>query len=538
MVETSIGKKQLVSELFDIRQRIEGIEKLVIVEDYPEQSLDNLFLSLPAATYIVQDGTFIFVSPQMRQITGRSESELIGTSPLSLILDEDRDITRENAVKVLKEEHSLVHEFRIVAKNSRIKWVIQVSSPLSYEGKPAIVANIIDITEQKRKEENERRNGEVYLDLCENATDMIICIMTDGRLKYVNREFRETLGFNEDEIMHMSLFEIMPKDDVHQCLELFQRVISGEKIGNLEATFINKNGYRITVEGTINCRLIEGKPLYIRGIFRDVSDRKRAQAEAAALVKDVQDINRRLETSNRELEDFAHIASHDLQEPLRKINSFGELLQESLKGKLDEDEYENLNFVIDGAKRMQAMIDDLLTYSSITTKAKSLQAVDLNIIIENLKNFELATVLNETKGTIVIPNTLLAAYGDPSQIHQLLQNLIGNGLKFHRDGVSPVITITDYSMQDNMVRFDVTDNGIGINKEYDEQVFVMFKRLHSRQSYKGTGIGLAICKKIIERHGGQIGIKSIPDKGSTFWFTLSRFGESSDKYSRGNGNSE
>jgi light-regulated signal transduction histidine kinase (bacteriophytochrome) len=336
----------------------------------------------------------------------------------------------------------------------------------------------------------------------------------------------------------MSLFEIMPKDDVHQCLELFQRVISGEKIGNLEATFINKNGYRITVEGTINCRLIEGKPLYIRGIFRDVSDRKRAQAEAAALVKDVQDINRRLETSNRELEDFAHIASHDLQEPLRKINSFGELLQESLKGKLDEDEYENLNFVIDGAKRMQAMIDDLLTYSSITTKAKPLQAVDLNIIIENLKNFELATVLNETKGTIVIPNTLLAAYGDPSQIHQLLQNLIGNGLKFHRDGVSPVITITDYSMQDNMVRFDVTDNGIGINKEYDEQVFVMFKRLHSRQSYKGTGIGLAICKKIIERHGGQIGIKSIPDKGSTFWFTLSRFGESSDKYSRGNGNSE
>ena len=538
MVETSIGKKQLVSELLDIRQRIEGIEKLVIVEDYPEQSLDNLFLSLPAATYIVQDGTFIFVSPQMRQITGRSESELIGTSPLSLILDEDRDITRENAVKVLKEEHSLVHEFRIVAKNSRIKWVIQVSSPLSYEGKPAIVANIIDITEQKRKEENERRNGEVYLDLCENATDMIICIMPDGRLKYVNREFRETLGFNEDEIMHMSLFEIMPKDDVHQCLELFQRVISGEKIGNLEATFINKNGYRITVEGTINCRLIEGKPLYIRGIFRDVSDRKRAQAEAAALVKDVQDINRRLETSNRELEDFAHIASHDLQEPLRKINSFGELLQESLKGKLDEDEYENLNFVIDGAKRMQAMIDDLLTYSSITTKAKSLQAVDLNIIIENLKNFELATVLNETKGTIVIPNTLLAAYGDPSQIHQLLQNLIGNGLKFHRDGVPPMITITDYSMQDNMVRFDVTDNGIGINKEYDEQVFVMFKRLHSRQSYKGTGIGLAICKKIIERHGGQIGIKSIPDKGSTFWFTLSRFGESSDKYSRGNGNSE
>ncbi len=482
MIGTGISKKQLVTELIDIRQRIEEIEKLVADEERPAQLLDNLFLSLPVATYIVQDGMFIFISPQMRQITGCSESELIGTSRLNLVLNEDRDIARENAVKVLKEEHSLVHEFRIVTKNAKIKWVMEISSPLSYDGRQAIIANIIDITEQKRKEENDRRNEEIYRDLCENATDMIMCILPDGRLTYVNREFRETLGFSEGEVINRSLFEIMPRDSVHQCLELFQRVISGEKVGNLEAVFISKNGYRVTVEGTINCRLIEGKPVYMRGIFRDVSDRKRAQAEAEALVKDIQNINHKLEISNRELEDFAHIASHDLQEPLRKISSFGGLLQESLKGKLDEDECENLNFVIDGAERMQGMINDLLTYSRITTKAEPSQAVDLNEVIENLKNFELATILNETKGTIVIPNTLLAAYGDPSLIHQLLQNLIGNGLKFHRDGVPPVITITSYPTQNKAVRFDVTDNGIGIDKEYYEQIFVMFKRLHSRQS--------------------------------------------------------
>ncbi|MEE8379677.1 MAG: PAS domain S-box protein [Gammaproteobacteria bacterium] len=538
MIETVTSKKQIVREFIDIRQRIEEIEKLMADEEQPAQLLDNLFLSLPAATYIVQDGIFIFVSSQMRQITGCSENELIGTSRLNLVLKEDRDTTRENAVKVLKEGHSLVHEFRIVTRNAKIKWVMEISSPLSYGGKQAIVANIIDITEKKRKEENDRRNEEIYLDLCENATDMIMCILPDGRLTYVNREFRETLGFSEVDIINRSLFEIMPRDDVHQCLELFQRVISGEKIGNLEAVFINKNGYRITVEGTINCRLVEGKPVYMRGIFRDVSDRKRAQAESEALVKDIQAINHRLEASNHELEDFAYIASHDLQEPLRKISSFGGLLQESLKGKLDEDECENLNFVIDGAERMHAMINDLLTYSRITTKEEPSQAMDLDKIIENLKNFDLATILNETKGTIVIPNTLTVAYGAPSLIHQLLQNLIGNGLKFHRDGVLPVITITSYPTRNNMVRFDVTDNGIGIDKEYYEQIFVMFKRLHSRQDYQGTGIGLAICKKIIGRHGGELGIKSMPGKGSTFWFTVPRFGESSDNYTGGNKKSE
>jgi PAS domain S-box-containing protein len=507
-------------------------------EEHPAQLLENLLLSIPAATYIVQDGTFIFVSPQMRQITGRSESELIGTSPLNLVLNEDKDRTRENAAEVLKEEHSLVHEYRILTKNSKIKWVMEVSSPMSYEGRRVIVANIIDITEQKGIEENDWKDKEIYLDLCENSTDMIVCILPDGRLTYGNRGFRETLGYSEDEVIRMSLFEIMPRDDVHQCLEIFKRVISEEKIGNLEVVFIDKNGYRLTVEGTINCRLIEEKPVYLRGIFRDISDRKRAQAEAEALVKDVQNINRRLEASNRELEDFAHIASHDLQEPLRKISSFGELLRESLEGKLDEDECENLNFVIDGAERMQVMINDLLTYSRITTEAKPSQAVDLNKAIDNLRHFELASLLDKSKGTILIPNTLLTAYGDPSQIQQLVQNLIGNGLKFAKDGVSPVVTVTSHPTQNTMVRFDITDNGIGIDEEYHKQIFIMFKRLHSRQSYEGTGIGLAICKKIIERHGGRLGIKSKLGEGSTFWFTLPRFGESGDNGTGGDRENE
>jgi light-regulated signal transduction histidine kinase (bacteriophytochrome) len=255
------------------------------------------------------------------------------------------------------------------------------------------------------------------------------------------------------------------------------------------------------------------------------------------LLKEVKEINHKLEQSNRELEEFAHIASHDLQEPLRKISSFGALLQTSLIDQLDDDQRENLGFMVDGATRMQLMIDDLLAYSRITTRAKPFQHVDPNKVMEDLQNFELSAALDETKGTILIPNPLLTVYGDPSQVHQLFQNLIANGLRFHRDGIPPAMTISSYPMQNNMVRFDVQDNGIGIDPEYHERIFVMFKRLHPPTLYKGTGIGLAICKKIVQRHGGEIGVKSTPGEWTTFWFTLPRFGQSGVLSSGGKGNS-
>jgi len=246
------------------------------------------------------------------------------------------------------------------------------------------------------------------------------------------------------------------------------------------------------------------------------------EREREALLKDVKKVNRKLEQSNKELQDFVYVASHDLREPLRKITSFGTLLQDSLEDKLDEDEQENFEFMIDGATRMQMMIDDLLAYSRVTTKAKPSETVDLNEVIEKLKKLEVAIRLDETKGTIHVPEPLLLVNGDPSQIRRLFQNIIGNGLKFYRDGVPPEITIRTYQVDDDMVRVEVEDNGIGISEEYYEQIFTMFKRLHSRTRYEGSGIGLAVCKKIVNRHGGDIGVKSNQGEGSTFWFTLPR----------------
>jgi signal transduction histidine kinase len=230
-----------------------------------------------------------------------------------------------------------------------------------------------------------------------------------------------------------------------------------------------------------------------------------------------------LEFSNRNLTDFVYVASHDLREPLRKISSFGQLLHKSLQGKLSEDDQENLDFMIDGSDRMTMMIDGLLTYSRVNTKDILFETVDLNKVIEQLKELELSMVLEETGGVINVPRPLPKVCADPVQIEQLLQNLIANGIKYRAKEVKPRITIRAAEVTGGKVKIEVQDNGIGIAPEYRDEIFKMFKRLHSRKEkeYDGCGIGLSVCKRIVERHGGKIGVESQPGAGSTFWFTIS-----------------
>ena len=169
---------------------------------------------------------------------------------------------------------------------------------------------------------------------------------------------------------------------------------------------------------------------------------------------------------------------------------------------------------------MQQMIEALLTYSRVSTKGVSPDRVDLNEIVEQLQSLELAVKIEETKANLIIPEPLPAVEGDPAQRRQLVQNLISNGLKYQKKGVLPEITIRASAEENSMVKIEVHDNGIGIKKEQYDNVFVMFRRLHSRQEYEGTGIGLAVCKRIVERHGGEIGVISTYGEGSTFWFSM------------------
>jgi len=266
--------------------------------------------------------------------------------------------------------------------------------------------------------------------------------------------------------------------------------------------------------------LAVGINMMIDELRANTAERVKVEREREALVRDLEEANRALADSNSQLQDFAYVASHDLQEPMRKIAAFGMLLHESLDGQLDADQRENFEFLIDGATRMQAMIDDLLTYSRAASTDRPFEHVDLAAVMQDIVRLELAAPLERTGGVLNVPDPLPVVWGDPSLLHQLFHNLIGNGLKFHRDGVRPEVTLRASEAEHAMIRIEVSDNGIGFDAHYCDTIFTMFKRLHSRTRYDGTGIGLPICRKIVERHGGDIGAVSTPGEGSTFWLTL------------------
>ena len=247
----------------------------------------------------------------------------------------------------------------------------------------------------------------------------------------------------------------------------------------------------------------------VQSLQKEVSERRRIEE---ALKEKTEELAR----SNQDLEQFAYVASHDLQEPLRMVTSYVQLLAQRYKDKLDSDADEFIGFAVDGAIRMWKLINDLLIYSRVGTRAKELEPTDCETVLhQSLNDLKVAI---EEKGAVVTHDPLPTVMGDHPQLGQLFQNLIGNAIKFR--GNEPPRVHVSASRNDSGWTFSVRDNGIGIAPEYAERIFIIFQQLHGWKEYAGTGIGLAICKKIVERHGGRIWVESEVGKGTTFYFTL------------------
>lgn len=376
-----------------------------------------------------------------------------------------------------------------------------------------------EITERKRAQEKLKRAADKWQITFDSITDLVSVQDANFKLIQVNKAYADAFNMRPEELVGKRCYELVhcTEEPVAGCphkavvetgkpvrTELFDCHL-GKYIEVFEAPIINEKG---EVGGN-----------YVH-IIKDITKRKKAEQALESLNKNLAEIVEKLKQSNQQLQDFVYIASHDLREPLRKISSFGRLIQQSLEGKLNDDDTENLQFMIDGADRMQQMIDALLVYSRVSTTGSAFERTDLNRIVEELKSLELAAQIEETNGAIEVAEPLPTVNGDTAQIRQVLQNLISNGLKYHRPDVAPRIVVRAVRQNENMVRIEVEDNGIGIQEQYYKDIFTMFRRLHLREEYSGSGIGLAICKKIIERHGGEIGIESNVGQGSVFWFTL------------------
>ncbi len=346
----------------------------------------------------------------------------------------------------------------------------------------------------------------------ENATNAIYTLDMEGRFTTANLRTCEITGHPLAELIGMTWAGMVREVDLPDLYAGFVSTIEGrEPINNREIVLRQKNGTEVTITFSIAPLRRDGQIFGVVGAAEDISERKRAEL---ALKERAEELVR----SNRELEQFAYVASHDLQEPLRTVTGFAQLLSRRYKDKLDGDALEFIGYINDGVKRMKSLIEDLLAFSRVQRADAVLEPVALDSVLQTaLANLGAAI---EAAGASVTHGKLPVAAVDARQFTQLLQNLIGNALKFRRDEAPQVHIHAEQG--EKFWQFSVIDNGIGIDAEAAERVFVLFQRLHTRDHYEGNGIGLTICKKIVELHGGRIWVEPTPPGtvGSIFRFTL------------------
>ena len=532
--DTVIVKNQKLSMLWTIvpwhddNKRIGGL--VISIEDITEKKLleekfkesNDLFkscfdFSTMGMSIVSLEGKFLRVNKTMAQTLGYEKEEVAKLTTYDLTYPEDylKDQQQLNELHSGKREYYTV-ETRHVHQTGRIlNSLLGVALIKNKKGKPLYyISQVVDQSESKKAELALIKSNDSLQKIMDESLDIICNISFDSTVLQISKACETILGYHPEELIGKKLMDLILEDDMEKTVEVSKKVIGGETIRNFENRYKKKDGSIVPLIWSIRGN-VGDKTIF--AIIQDATEKKTGERKLEELNVQLEKRAEELSISNEYLKEFAFVASHDLQEPLRTISSFLSLIEKKYNHVIDASGKKYIEIAVDGAKRMQNMIQGLLQHATVGNQKRSFEKIDLNKIASEAISLNQYNI--SKKKAIISRSNLPEINCIPEIILQLIHNLINNALKYQKEGVRPLINIT-CEEQKNCYKFSFSDNGIGIDKQFSEKIFTLFQRLHGKSSFGGSGIGLSICKRIVETHRGKIWVESELGVGSTFYFTI------------------
>lgn len=527
---------------YDEDKTITGV--LVLATDVTEQVLAKKQLidneqRLRIASEILQLGTWeydvpvdqVFLSERSRAIFGMTSDEKVPLSVIvEAIIETDRQRVMDAVQRAFKQEDNgkFDQEFKVINRISGEHRAIRSIAQTFFDstGQPLrVVGTAVDITERKKAEEKLIASEERFRVLTSSIPQFVWTTNKDGKTTFVSDQITNYTGVDPEQARH-SWPELIHPDDLERLVRKRSEAIRNAEPWQEEFRLVDgKGGYRWFLGKAKPLKDAAGNLITYVGAASDIQDLKEQSAwleqQVQERTRSLKELNQSLKLSNEDLQQFAHVASHDLKEPIRKIKTFSNRLRDEYQHELPEKANAFLDKILSATDRMYTMIDGVLSYSTFASVNQPIEVVDLNETVRHIQQ-DLEVLIND-KNAVLRSDNLPSIHGASVLLYQLFYNLINNSLKFSRTDVSPVITISSSYQQGEpgqFVRIVVKDNGIGFDPDQSEKIFTTFTRLNSKDKYEGTGLGLALCKKIVQRHGGSISATGERDVGSEFTILL------------------
>ena len=513
-IDKQVGLQKLQQQLKEQNYQLQQSQSLLA--SILNSSLDGVvaYSAVRNSEGNIVDFQWLLINPAAEKFYGLLLNEIVGKNLLAELSQFRNNGLFDLYVSVVETGETVDREFSYEHERDTIVWLHIVAVKLN----DGLAVTFRNITDRKRAEIALRDSEERFRAIFEQAAVGIAKTALCGQFMRVNPGFCQIVRYAESELLQKNWQAITHPDDIEADREYVRSLLSGNiQTFSLEKRLVCKDEAVRWANVTVSAmRDANGTPQYLVCAIEDISERKLVQELLQASLDTQTRYAQELTRSNAELEQFSYVASHDLQAPLSTIAGYAQLLEKRCHNQLDAQGNKFIRNIVNSCGRMQALIDDLLEYSRVGRSEKPFDVIDCNLVFEDAcANLQLAVRQDRAS---VTRGDLPRVRGDSFQLLQLFQNLIGNAIKY-RSSEAPMVRVSASRQGDSWV-FSVQDNGIGIAEQYHPRIFQLFQRLHSQKQYSGTGIGLAICQRIVERHGGRLWVESEPNRGSTFYFSI------------------